>query len=174
MTEHEGQRSNDATVEMKPIIHLKDGIFGNAVTIIFLLGLAWLSVWLDHKFNSEVRLIAWIFAGIFTLACYFPMDEIRRPKCRTLAIDGHLLVWRSREGRDGETQETKLPLGQIRALEFLVPREGGAACAELFFVDIHGNRHALPMEFFPGVYRDQIVSAVRQRVPALKVMEIDR
>lgn len=173
MTKHEGQRSNDVTVEMKPIIHLKDGIFGNFVTIVFLLGLAWLAVWLDHKFNSEVSLIAWIFAGVFALGCYFPVAEILTPKSRTLAIDGDFLVWQIQEGKSGGIQETKLLLGQIRALEFLVPREGAASCAELFFIDIHGNRHALPTEFFPGVHRGKIESAVRQRVPALKVMEID-
>ncbi len=174
MTKHEGQSSNDATVEMKPIIHLKDGILGNAVTIVFLLGLAWLVVWLDHKFNSEVSLIAWIFAGIFALGCCFPVAEILTPKSRTLTIDEDFLVWQTQEGKSGGIQETKLPLGQIRALEFVVPREGGASCAELFFIDIQGNRHALPTEFFPGIYRKKIESAVRQRVPALEVIEIDQ
>ena len=45
------------------------------------------------------------------------------------------------------------------------------SCAELYFVTGDGQKHELPLEFFPGVYHDRIVSAIREQVPEIQVVE---
>jgi hypothetical protein len=163
---------------MKPIIHVKDGLLGNLATIVFMLALAALAVWLDHRSHGEVSIIAWAFAAVFVLSCYFPFDNIRRPKSCILLIEGDQLVWRIRDKEGGGVREERLPLRQIRGLQFVIPKDATArrsrllSCAELYFVTAQGAKRELPLEFFPGVYRDRIVAAIRERVPDVQIEEV--
>jgi hypothetical protein len=64
----------------------------------------------------------------------------------------------------------------IDALEFVLPETGmnvgrPNALAELFILDIHGNRHHLPIELWPGVHREKIVNAIQEEKPTVKVFE---
>lgn len=163
---------------MKPIIHLKEGLLSNGVTIVFLLALAALSVWLDHRSHGEVSVVVWVFAGLFVLGCYFPLANIRSPKSRTLLIEGDQLVWRVRDKEGEGVREERLPLRQIRRLQFVVPARPYApnsrliSCAELYFVTAQGAKRELPLDFFPGVYRERIIAAVREHVPEVQVEEV--
>jgi len=161
---------------MRPIIHIKDGLWVNLAAIAFMLALASFAVWLDHRSHGEVSIFVWVLAGIFVLSCYFPIEDIRKPKSRLLVIEGDYLVWRIR-GKEGEGfREERIPLRQIRALEFVIPKDATLrnsrliSCAELYFVTGQGKRE-LPLDFFPGVYRDKIVAAIRQHVPTIQVLE---
>ena len=163
---------------MKPIIHIKDGLLGNLATIVFLLALAALAVWLDHRSHGEVSIFVWVFAGLFVLCCYFPLDNIRRPKSCMLLIEGDQLVWRIRDKEGQGIRVERLPLRQIRRLRFVIPSEVMArrsrllSCAELYFITAQGAERELPLEFFPGVYRDRIVAAIRERVPDVQIEEV--
>ena len=97
---------------MKPIIYIKEGLLGNLATIAFMLGLATLVIWLGKHSQYEATIPTRIVAGIFVLCCYFPLDNIRHPKARTLLIEGDEIVWRIRgqEGGDKVVQEERLPL----------------------------------------------------------------
>jgi hypothetical protein len=140
-----------------------------------MLALAAFCVWIDHHFNGEVSLAAWVFAVVFVLSCYFPLDNIRKPKSCTLLIEGDQLVWRVRDKEAEGVREERMPLRHIRALEFVIPKDAAArrsrllSCAELYFVTAQGSKRELPLHFFPGVYRDKIVAAIRQHVPAVRV-----
>src|SRR5687767_5152020 len=103
---------------MRPIIDIKDGLWGNLAVIVFMLALAVFGVWLDHRSHGEVSPIVWGFVALFVLSCYFPIDNIRKPKSCTLLIEGEYLVWRTRDKEGEGTREERLPLRQIRALEF--------------------------------------------------------
>jgi hypothetical protein len=163
---------------MKPIIHLKEGLLGNLAAIAFLLALAVFGVWLDRRSHGEVSTVVWVFAALFVLGCYFPLANIRAPKSRTLLIEGDQLVWRIRDKEGESVREERLPLRQIRGLRFVIPSEVMArrsrllSCAELYFITAQGAERELPLEFFPGVYRDRIVAAVRQHVPDVQVEEV--
>ncbi len=164
---------------MKPIIQLKEGLLSNIAAILFMLALAAFSIWLDRRSHGEVSKVAWVFAGLFVLVCYFPIENIRRPKLRTLLIEGDQLVWRVRDKEGDGVREERLPLRQIRGLQFVIPKDATArrsrllSCAELYFVTAEGGKRELPLEFFPGVYRDRIVAAVREHVPDVQVEEVD-
>ena len=169
---------------MKPIIHIKEGLLGNLATIVFLLALSTFAVWLGHHpqhqyQNEESIVITWIFAGIMILCCYFPLDNIRHPKERTLSIEGDEIIWRIR-GTEGGTDvsEERLSLRQIRRLQFVIPRDSATrarllSSAELYFITNEGDKRELPLEFFPGVYRDKIVAAIREKIPDIQIEEID-
>jgi hypothetical protein len=43
--------------------------------------------------------------------------------------------------------------------------------SELFLVDLHGTRHRLPMELWPGVHRKKIVTALKAKLPDIEVIE---
>jgi hypothetical protein len=163
---------------VKPIIQIKDGLLGNLTTIVFSLAVAALAVWLDHRSHGEVSIFVWAFACVFVLFCYIPISDIRHPKSRTLLIEGDQLIWRIRDKEGEGVREERLPLRQIRGLRFVIPREAMVrrsrllSCAELYFITAQGSERALPVEFFPGVYRDRIVAAVRQHVPDVHVEEV--
>ena len=163
---------------MKPIIQIKDGLLGNLATIVFMLALAALAVWLDRRSHGEVSIIVWTVAVAFVLTCYFPIDNIRRPKSCILLIEGDQLVWRVRDQEGEGVREERLPLRQIRGLQFVIPKDSSArrsrllSCAELYFVMTQGAKRELPLEFFPGVYRDRIVAAVQKHVPNVQVEEV--
>jgi hypothetical protein len=162
---------------MKPIIHIKEGLLGNLAAILFMLALAILFVWLYRRSHGEVSSSVWVFSALFVLCCYFPLDNIRKPRSRTLLIEGDQLIWRVRDKEgEGRTREERLPLRQIRALHFVIPRDSTGSrllsCAELYFITAQGSKRELPLDFFPGVYRDRIVTAVRQHVPDLQVVEV--
>lgn len=163
---------------MKPIIHIEDGLMVNLATIVFLLALAAFAIWIDHGSNGEVSTVVWVFAAFFVLCCYIPITDIRRPKSRTLLIEGDQLVWRIRDKEGEGVREERLPLRQIRGLQFVIPQEAFArrsrlvSCAELYFVTAQGGKRELPIGFFPGVYRDRIVAAVREHVPDVQVEEV--
>lgn len=163
---------------MKPIIHIKDGLLGNLAAIVLMLALATLAVWLDHRSHSEVSIIVWALAAVFVLSCYFPIDNIRRPKSCTLLIEGDQLVWRVRSKEGESVHEERLPLRQIRGLQFVIPNDATSgrsrllSCAELYFVTAQGAKRELPLEFFPGVYRDRIVAAIREHVPDVQIEEV--
>jgi hypothetical protein len=162
---------------MKPIIQIKEGLLGNLAAILFLLALAAFVVWLDRYSHGEVQIGVWVFAAIFVLCCYFPLDNIRRPRSRTLLIEGDQLVWRIRDKEGEKTREERLLLHQIRRLHFVIPRDTTGSrlpsCAELYFITSQGAKRELPLDFFPGVYRDRIVTAVREHVPDLQVVDVD-
>jgi hypothetical protein len=42
---------------------------------------------------------------------------------------------------------------------------------ELFIVDVCGNRLALPTELFPGINREKITEAIKQKMPSVRVVE---
>jgi hypothetical protein len=162
---------------MPPIIHIKEGVWVNLATIAFMLALAGFAVWLDHRSHGEVNVFVWVLAAVFVLACYFPIDDIRKSKSRLLIVEGDYLVWRIR-GKEGEgLREERIPLSQIRALEFVIPKDATSrnsrliSCAELYFITAQGKCE-LPLDFFPGVYRDKIVAAIRQHVPTIQVLEV--
>ncbi len=162
---------------MKPIIHLKEGLLGNFTTVAFLLALAATAVWLDHRSHGEVSIFTWVLAALFLLSCYFPIANIRTPKSRTLSIEDSQLVWRIRDKEGEDFREERLPLKQIRGLQFVIPREVGVrnshllSCAVLYFVTPDGRRE-LPSDFFPGVYRERIVAAIREHIPDVQVEEV--
>ena len=162
---------------MKPIIYLKDGLLGNLATILLMLALAALAVWLDHRSHGEVSIFVWAFAAVLVLFCCIPFDHIRHPKSRTLLIEGDQLVWRIRDKEGDRVREERLPLRQIRGLQFVIPQDATArhsrllSCAELYFITPQGRR-GLPPEFFPGVHRNRIVTAVREHVPDVQVEEV--
>jgi hypothetical protein len=163
---------------MKPIIHIKDSLWGNLATTVFLLALAACAVWLDYHSHGTVSIVVWIFAALFVLFCYIPLDHIRHPKSRTLLIEDSQLVWRVR-AKDGEAVlEERLPLRQICALRFVIPsstnprRKLQRSYADLYFITLQGLQRELPPEFFPGVYRDRIITAVREHIPNVQVEEI--
>lgn len=161
---------------MKPIIEIKDGLFGNFATIVFMLALAALAVWLDRRSHGQVSIVVWTVAAVFTVFCYIPIDSIRHPKSRTLFIDDDCLVWRIRDKEGEATREERLPLRQIRELRFVIPgdatrRASLLSSAELYFITAQGTEHELPLDFYPGVYRDRIVAAIRERVPGVHIEE---
>jgi hypothetical protein len=162
---------------VQTVVHIKDGLWGNLATIVFSLSLAVFAVWLDHRSHGEVSIFVWGFAGIFVLFCYIPIDAIRRPKSRLLAIDGDYLVWQTRSKESGRVNEERLPLKSIRALEFITPRNaecqnsGNPAHARLLFVTAQRSKRELPSDFWPGIYRKRIIAAVRERVPDVEVVE---
>jgi hypothetical protein len=162
---------------VQPIIHINDGLWANLATIAFLLALSAFAMWLDHRSHGEVSVFAWIFSALFVLFCYVPLDAIRKPKSRWLAIEGDDLVWRIRTKESEAVCEGRLPLRSLRTLEFVIPKEVLAprsrlnSCAELFFITVHGSRHELPLDFLPGVYREKIVAAMQQHVPNVQIVE---
>ena len=162
---------------MRQIIYIKEGLWLNLVTIVFLLALAVLGVWLDHHSHGRVSIFAWVFMVLFILCCYFPIDGILHPKTRSLEIDGGWLVWCIRYKEGDPFQEERIPLAELRSLEFVIPREAGVrksqmiSSGELHFVTADGQKHELPLEFFPGVYRERIEAAIRQEIPAIQVVE---
>ena len=163
---------------MQPIIQIRDGVLGNLATIFFSLALGAFAVWLDHRVHGEVSIFVWAFALFFAVFCYIPISNIRRPKSRTLLIEGDYLVWRIRDKEAEEVREERIPVRQIRALEFVIPKEANAgrshllSSAELYFVTAQGSKRELPLDFFPGVHRDKIVAAIREHVPNLSVKEV--
>jgi hypothetical protein len=162
---------------MRPIIYIKEGLLVNLVVIVFLLSLEVLAAWLDKYSHGHVSIFVWMWCALMTLGCYFPIDAIRNPKSRSLEIEGGYLIWHIRYKEGGPVQEERIPLRELCALEFVIPREAGVrnskliSCAELYFVTTDGQKHELPLEFFPGVYRDRIVAAIRQGVPEIQVVE---
>lgn len=163
---------------MQPIINIKDGLWGNLAIIVFSLVIAVLPVWHDYRMHGEVSIFVWAFAAVFVLFCYIPIGNIRKPIARTLLIEGDYLVWRIREKEAEGVREERIPLRQIHALEFVIPKDTNAiqsrlpSCAELYFVTAQGGKRELPLDFFPGVNRDKIVAAIRQHVPGLSVKEV--
>jgi hypothetical protein len=162
---------------MKPIIHLKEGLLGNVAAILFMLGLSAFVLWIDKRINGEVHTWTWILPSVWVLVCYFPYRNIRNPKSRTLLIDGDRLVWRVRDSEGGSVREQRIPLRTIRSLQFVIPADGEVPgshlpqCAELYFVTTQGKRH-LPLDFFPGVYRERIIAGVREHLPDVQVEDV--
>lgn len=162
---------------MQTVVHIKDGIWSNLACIGFMLGLSALTAWLDYRSHGEVSIFAWLMCAIWLLFCYIPIDAIRKPKSRLLAIDGDFLVWRIRTKESETVREERLPLRSIRALEFVLPQSALSSnsrlesFAELFFITTHGQRRELPSDFFPGVYRKKIIAAIQQHVPNVEVLE---
>ena len=163
---------------MQPIISIKDGILWNLATIALFLGLGALAIWVDHRSHGEVSIVVWIFSGIFVLFCYFPINSIRRPKSRMLAIEGDDLVWRIHSKEPGDCREERIPLRSVQTLEVVIAQEDGhseiSPEVKLYFITSQQNKRELPSEFFPGVYRKRIVAAIRQRIPDLRVVEKKR
>lgn len=162
---------------MKPIIHLKEGLLGNVATILFLLGLSAFVLWLDERLNGKVQMFTWVLVAAWVLVCYFPYRNIRNPKSRSLLIEGDRLVWRVRDAEGVSAREEQIPLRTIRRLQFVIPADGDtpgshlAQCAELYFVTTQGRRH-LPFDFFPGVYRERIIAAIREHLPDVQVEDV--
>ena len=163
---------------MKPIIEIKDGLWGNLATIAFLLAISALAIWLGHRSNNGAAPFAcWFFSAGMVLCCYLPIDAIRKPRTRSLSIEGDDLVWRVRSAEGEKPTEDRIPLQELRALEFVIPRRYGdrssrlQSDAELYLIPAKGEKRELPLDFFPGVHRDKIVAAIKERVPDIQVVE---
>ena len=163
---------------MQPILNIKDGLWGNLATIVFMLALAVLAVWLDYRSHGEVSIFVWAFAGAFVLFCWIPTNAIRKPKTRLLAFDGSHLLWRIYNGKTKEIiLEKRLPLDSIRALKWIIPippdcrRGQDYTSARLLFITAERSSHTLPDEFFPAAYRRKIEGALKQRLPGIEIVE---
>ena len=163
---------------MRTIVHIKDRLWSNLACIAFCLGLAAFAVWGDHRVHGKVSIFVWIFAGLFVLFCWIPIDAIRRPKSRLLAFDGSYLLWRIDNGKTREViLEKRLPLDSIRALKWVVPKPADCrhgqdyANARLFFITAERSTHTLPDEFFPASHRRKIEAALKQELPTLTIVE---
>lgn len=171
---------NHANVDelQKTIVCVKDGIVANVATIAFTFSLCALVIWLTWRTDNPVAKIAVPFVCFFWLifGAYGSFQNIRSPKSCLLAIRNDQLVWILRQQEAGPTEEQSIPLREIDTLEFVLPETGmnvgrPIALAELFVLDIHGNRHHLPIELWPGVNREKIVAAIQMEKPAIKVVE---
>jgi hypothetical protein len=160
------------------IVHVKEGVISNLICILFLLSLCVFTVFwaVTHKdtllpFAAPFFCFAWLFV------CYVCLRNIRNPKSCVLAIDGDRLVWILRTAESGKSEEGSIPLQAIETLEFVLPATRYPnnarlhSMAELYIVDVDGNRVLLPTELFPGVYRKKITEAIRQEKPTVRVVE---
>jgi hypothetical protein len=162
---------------VKVIVCVKDGIVGNALAILLLAGLSGFTIWWGISHDHVVLFIAPVFCVPWLYVCYVAIRNIRSPKSSTLAIDGDQLTWTLRTVESAAGQQNSIPLHSIDSLEFVLPvkrymnGERDYSLAELFIVDVHGNRHQLPVELFPGVYRKKIISAIEHEKPGVRVVE---
>ena len=154
----------------KTIVCVKDGIVANAVTILFTFSLCALVIWLTWRADDPVAKIAaplfcffWLVFGV-----YGSFQNIRSPKSCLLVIQNGQLVWILRKKESGPTEEQSVPLQNIDTLEFVLPETGmnvgrPNALAELFILDIHGNRYHLPIELWPGVNREKLLMLFKEK-----------
>jgi hypothetical protein len=165
---------------MQPIVHIKDGLWGNLALMAFCLGLAAFAVWIDYKFHGEVSVYVWAFSAFFVLFCFVPISAIRRPRSRLLAIDGCHLLWRIYDPKTGQAaMECRLALHSIRALNWGFPKYEKWSGTEtpsisgpsLVFITAERSSHTLPSEFFPASYRRRIEAVMKEKIPGLKIVE---
>ncbi|MGZ4962565.1 MAG: hypothetical protein ACXWC8_08440 [Limisphaerales bacterium] len=161
---------------MQTIIHIRDGLWSNLALIAFMLGLAALAVFLDYRFHGEVNIVVWFFAAIFVLFCGVPINSIRKPRSRLLVIDGDYLLWRIYNRKTGAVGlERRVPLSSIHGLKWVVPKhaqEGHDQMhAQLRFITAERNSLTLPDEFFAARYRRRIETALKQKLPTVKIVE---
>ena len=173
-----GSRRANIGELQKQIVCVKDGIVANVVTISFTFFLCALIIWLIWRADNPVAKIAAPFFCFFWLlfGVYGSFQNIRNPKSCLLVIRNDQLVWILRKKESGPTEEQGIPLQKIDTLEFVLPETGmnvgrPNALAELFILDVHGNRHHLPIELWPGVNREKIVDAIQRQNPTIKVVE---
>lgn len=159
-------------------MHSRGGLWGNLAAVAFCLGLAVFARWLDHRSHGEVSVFVWGLAGVFVLVCDIPVNAIRRPQSRLLAIEGRYLLWRISNRKTGQVAlEHRLALDSIRALKWVVPMPADCSrgqdygSARLLFITAERSTHTLPEQFFPAAYRRKIEAALKQELPALEIVE---
>lgn len=170
---------------MKPIIHVKEGLLGTVLVFPFILALFGFTVWCHFHLGRPNGLQTVFMCGLWLATLYFPIDALLHPKSAELLIEGNQLIWsvRAGEGADKAVTRDAVPLHWIATLEIVFPiKHSGDAIiateisrdyseAQLSVVGKTGERKTLPAELWPGVYYQKIVSALRERIPDLRVVE---
>ena len=162
---------------MKIIIQIKEGWVSNIIVILFILILSGFLIWFGITHDHLVLYISPIFCGAWLFICYTSVQNIRHPKQSSLVIVGDCLVWTVRAIESGVSQEGKVALKSIVAVEFILPKmryEKGARnypLARAVIVERNGRRHELPSELWPGVYQKQITTSLKESIPGIQVSE---
>jgi hypothetical protein len=160
------------------IVQVKDGVVSNALCLLFLLSLcAFLIFWMATHNDMGLRVFGSIICLAWLFVAHVCLRNMLNPKSAVLTFRGDQLVWIVRAKESAQCVEAGIPLRSIETLEFVLPAtkyQNNArlySLSELFIVDCHGNRVLLPQELFPGVYREKITKAIRERRPAVHVVE---
>jgi len=157
---------------MKTVIQIRDGIVGNVLVILMLLSLSAVA-WL----GCGSKLIAIPFCAVWIGSSFIFIRKIIKPEAGVLAIEGNKLIWLVRKSGTSEMTRGSLPLQSLRQLEFVLPKFAlekntkDYTLAELSLIDVHGTRHKLPMELWPGVHKAKIVAALRPELHDLEIVE---
>ena len=161
---------------MRKIVEVREGLLGNLFAIVLLISLAGFTSWAFHR-DHYLRLVGYAFGLAWLSGCILFVRNILNPKESYLGIEGDRLVWSVRNTESAAATVTDMPLKSLRRLEFVLPKmkfhvkAKNYPLSELFLVDVHMNRHRLPMELWPGVHRDKIVTALKGELPELEVVE---
>src|SRR5258708_6238909 len=135
---------------MRIILEVKDKILGNAVGILCLGSLSGFSLWWTLKRDS----VAFVIASLFSLAwlggiCVLARN-LRRHRSSVLGVEDGCLLWQVRDKERPTDIGPTIPLRTIRFIEVVFPKvrweanERDPNLAEVFLVDIHGNRFRVP------------------------------
>lgn len=159
------------------VIEFKEGRTSDVVCLVFIICLVVFCSWLIFRLGHENELFGWFLILIWTLCIYFPISNIRNPKSFSLLIDGDMLFWRIRASEGEASEEQRIPVRQISALELVMPAVDGdkrsrhPSLGQVFLVMRNGHRHEIPPAFFPGIHWIKIATALKQLIPELRVTE---
>jgi hypothetical protein len=165
---------------MKQIIDVKEGVVSAFMVIPFLLALCGFTVWCHFRLGRPTTFETLFICGLWVAFLYFPIDAMLHPKCGKLFIDGEHLtsIVCGGEGNDKSLTQDSVPLREIITIEIVFPVKEFVhgvsrdySEAQLYLVDKAGQRKLIPSELWPGVYYRQIIAALREKIPDLRVVE---
>jgi hypothetical protein len=139
--------------------------------------LACLGLWLNHQLEGKTSLHTWIFALLFCVAGSIFILPFHLKKAKILFIKEGSLHWQIQADNGKILLEERIPLDQIEKLEFIIPHNAATpdsvnmAFARLLVILKDEKHFEMPTDFFPGIYKTRIITALREHIKNLEVVE---
>ena len=159
---------------MELVIPSKNSRSGKFAGVITLWGLAAVALGMSLRFGFQIFPAA-IFSTVLILISFALLRAAFRPrKDQWLTIDDAAVRWRVCRGTEPAVAH-RIPLNSIQSVKIVTAPGSGDAGSEtdFFFVLRDGSEKPVPREFSPGFHRRQIGDALRERLPNLKIHELD-
>lgn len=170
-------KSDSRDIPSHVIVQVKDGVASNLACLAFIVCLCAFVIWWGTTHDRVLLLVAPIFCIVWLYVGYVCVRNIRHPKSAMLAVEGDRLIWKLHNRESQEEVAASIILKSIATIEFVLPqirfenKLRHKALAQLFVVDVHGNRRQLPEELWPGVYQKRISIALKQYLPNIQIIE---
>lgn len=162
---------------MRVILHVKDGSLSNWLALLLLLGLTAFSLWWACTHDPLLIVFGSVLGLCWLYVSWILLKKILRRRSWVMGIENKDLVWLFASRNANDVTKRSIPLQSLRVLEIVFPNvrwEAGVrdyVLAEVFLIDVHGNRHQIPRELLPGIFFKKISSCLQVEVPALRIME---